>query len=579
MATPSSSATSPSPPMTYIPHASAGSQSTGSLPTEAFDREHKKKAVQKFLARAELSNVTRALRTRLSYASYKTTNNAPNASLRDFESQGQSPGSSSTFARSNTARRKPPIASSYHANLATHGMGGAGATSSPLRRGTSGPITLTAGLSSRGSFLSTNGTPTNAGDPSGSTSRHSIGGPTLFTSILAPPPTQQARTILNANDPPVAPPIRPAPSPQTQGGRVARSIAEGTRAHSKSHRPDGAGSSKGKHRARTSGVDADRGDVDADGDVDMKAAQTLTSLLLHHRPSISGSVSSPRSSFDGSDAGSTQSYSQYTQSSARGFPNSGPPPSSSLASTSTISVGSYRDKTPPMSNASPTQQTTPRPAPTDNEAADLMLFLATSPSPARPSNKDAKDMAAYRTLGGGAGALRAKGRVLFPTAPGDPNSQDAGRANPRGPGSGLSRGGESSFTSSISSIGSDLGGRRDSIPGIDRSSNRSSTPSQLLPPPSFPPQTSVPSSPSGRRKSVDGSPRPGSAHDFNFHDFINASPSPSRGYPQHNRLTGLRADVGRKLFEGEQLRLGMQGAHMKRPDDRGLGAGIDLLKS
>ncbi|KAG7451323.1 uncharacterized protein BT62DRAFT_916357 [Guyanagaster necrorhizus] len=566
--------------MTYIPHPSAGSQSTSSLSSETFDREHKKKAVQKFLARAELSNVTRALRTRLSYASHKTTNNAPNASLRDFESQSQSPANSSAFARSNTARRKPPTTSSYHANLATHGMSGAGSTSSPLRRGSSGPITLTAGLSSRGSFLGINGTPTSAGDLSSSASRQSVGGPTLFTSILAPPPTQQARTILNANDPPVAPPIRPAPSPQMQGGGVARSIAEGTRAHSKSRRPDGAGSGKGKHRARTS----DRGDLDADGDVDMKAAQTLTSLLLHHRPSISGSVSSPRSSFDGSDAGSTQSYSQYTQSSARGFPNTGPPLSSSLASTSTISVGSYRDKTPPpMSNAPPSQQTTPRPAPTDNEAADLMLFLATSPSPARPSNKDAKDMAAYRTLGGGAGVLRAKGRVLFPTAPGEPNSQDAGRVNPRGTGSGLSRGGESSFTSSISSIGSDLGGRRDSIPGVDsgmsRSSNRSSTPAQLLPPPSFPSQMSVPSSPSGRRKSVDGSPRPGSAHDFNFHDFINASPSPSRGYPQHNRLTGLRADVGRKLFEGEQMRLGMQGGHMKRPDDRGLGAGIDLLKS
>ena len=60
------------------------------------------------------------------------------------------------------------------------------------------------------------------------------------------------------------------------------------------------------------------------------------------------------------------------------------------------------------------QYITPRPAPSDNGAADLMLFLATSPSPAR-SNKNTRDMAAYRALTGGSGPLRSKGRDLFPS--------------------------------------------------------------------------------------------------------------------------------------------------------------------
>lgn len=455
-------------------------------------------------------------------------------------------------------------------------MGGMPSTNSPLRRGASGPSNSASALGSRHTFSNANGEP-------GNSTRYSLGGQTLFTSILAPPPPQQARTILNAGDPPIAAPVRPEPSPREHGASVIRSIAEGTRAHSKSRRTD-ASPSRRKGKARASKASRTNDEVDADGDVDMKAAKTLTSLLLQHRPSIAGSASSPRSSFDGSDAGSTQSYPIYPQgSAARGFPN--PPPSQGGPSTST----SFREITPP-DNATSQHQTTPRPAPTDNEAADLMLFLATSPSPARPS-KDAnnsRDQAAYRALGGSSsGGLRAKGRVLFPTAPGDSNPSD--RVNYRASGSGLVRGGESSFTSSISSIGSDLT-RRDSYPGVNsmapRPSHRSNTPSQLLPPPSLPSHSSVPSSPSGLRKSHDASPRPGTTHEFNIHEFIHASPSPSRGHPgQHKVNLGLRADVGRKLFEGEQQsRMGMNmgappNTHMKRPDDRGLGAGIDLLKS
>jgi len=95
-------------------------------------------------------------------------------------------------------------------------------------------------------------------------------------------------------------------------------------------------------------------------------------------------------------------------------------------------------------------------APDDNEAADLMLFLATSPSPARPSRRPPD--------------LNNKGRILFP-------SSDDASSDPRHP--------------------------------------------QQDP-------------------------------DFNFNDFINASPSPS-AHP-HRRNVSLRADVGRRLFEEEQSR-------------------------
>jgi len=74
--------------------------------------------------------------------------------------------------------------------------------------------------------------------------------------------------------------------------------------------------------------------------------------------------------------------------------------------------------------------------------------------------------------------------------------------------------------------------------------------------------------------------------DFNFNDFINASPSPSRGpvVPAPKANLGLRADVGRKLFEEEQLRHAMSGfggqSPGKRPPDEraALGAGIDLMQ-
>jgi hypothetical protein len=82
--------------------------------------------------------------------------------------------------------------------------------------------------------------------------------------------------------------------------------------------------------------------------------------------------------------------------------------------------------------------------------------------------------------------------------------------------------------------------------------------------------------------------------DFNFHEFINASPSPSRGPSQahggdagHKSNLGLRADIGRKLFEEEQTRhihslqavAPTMGGPGNRQEDYALSAGIDLVQS
>ncbi|KAI0766717.1 hypothetical protein BC629DRAFT_882145 [Irpex lacteus] len=235
-------------------------------------------------------------------------------------------------------------------------------------------------------------------------------------------------------------------------------------------------------------------------------------------------------------------------------------------------------------------------APTDTEAADLMLFLATSPSPARPGtskDKDSKDMAAFRTLGGQS-AL--KGRVLFP-ASGSTHDEHAS-SGPRP----LRRDPTGSFSSTLS-VATELidepgdGGHEHliGIPlpssssplnphAIKRSRSDSTThldipapptiipptptddmPTPLLPPPSSPGRTprpravsenaalersaSIPASSEGKGGSY-APPTPGNVP-FNFNEFINVSPSPA-AQASSGKLTSLRANVGRKLFEEHQ---------------------------
>ncbi|KAK7032294.1 hypothetical protein VNI00_013253 [Paramarasmius palmivorus] len=522
------------------------------------------------LAPIRIIQVTHRLRAQLSLASYKAAHNLTHIPLRELEAQIPLPPPSTMPSRTNAAKRKAPAPgsnamlpfSSHSHHHRSNVINGHTSTSQPVAGSSSSTVDLP----------------------------HTQ---TLFTSLLAPPPPTQARTILNAHDPPIPAPVRPAPSPKS---------AEGTRAQAKNRESPTTASTapvtaspnsrrKGKRPAPTEkGGPAKRRKenkrsraADNDGDLDMEAAATLTSLLLHHRPSIAGSASSPRSSVDGgamSDgAGSTQSQapsfsSAYSQNTARGV-------ASAMSSTTLADDRGIesRSRTPPLPGSkTPIAGGTPRP-PTDkdSEAADLMLFLATSPSPARPTNKD-KDLNAYRALTGG--GVKPKGRVLFPSH-GSPAGELPVLQRDRGHGPALlSRnegGGSGSFYSSVSSIGSEMGVHSQH----DRPPSRSSLQAQqsqgnLLPPatvslaPSSPLRREMErNSPRASGTSTGGSTTPG-PDNFNINEYINASPNPSPvrggvGPPVHHiggptgssKGLGLRADVGRKLFEEEQMRLGL----------------------
>ncbi|KAJ6531978.1 hypothetical protein B0H19DRAFT_1223339 [Mycena capillaripes] len=639
MATPSSSATSPSPTLAFSPplHTPAPDPD---LP----EQDHRKRAVEKFKARAEISNVTRSLRARLSYASYKAAHNVAHVPLRELEAQTQA--QVQIFSRTMAAKRKASAVATtyansignnnYYNNPATQG----GASNSPgasgLRRPGHGAMAPPLGVGGPRTYYPAAVNAAAGGSGVDAATPRVMPAQSLFTSILAPPPTQQARTILNVADPPVPPPSRPPASPRPRTSKPsARSIAEGTRAMQKasSRRDDKPDSKRKAKRPLDKGKQKQRrhdSDVDADGDVDMKAAATLTSLLLNHRPSI-GSASSPRSSLDDDESGSTQSYSHFAQSSARHGgtlvppPQSAPPAGTGASSSSAGPLPEFRRASatpPPTQPSSQTQgqtQTTPRPAPTDNEAADLMLFLATSPSPVR---KDARDLAAYRALNGG---VRPKGRVLFPTA-GQLAGGDADA--PSRTGSALARGGDS-FTSSVSSIGGEMraGSRTPTPANASPAPSQGGSSAQLLPPPPLPagtlstapPARTATASPSGAKPvygqvvppppSQQQQQQPGQEN-FNFGEFLHASPrgapspaptapAPAPGQmqvqqpgqmqvqqPQGKSGLGLRADVGRKLFEEEQMRHHLQvaashghGQHEGKGAGRAeLGAGIDLVQ-
>ncbi|KAF7336767.1 RAI1 domain-containing protein [Mycena venus] len=666
MATPSSSATSPSPTIAFSPPLT-----TPPMHQDLPEADHRKAAVEKFRARAEISNVTRSLRARLSYASYKATHNLAHVPLRELEAQSQS--QAQIFSRTMAAKRKASAAlantysasggnpatggnNNYYNNPATQGSGSPGGS----RRTGAGSMAPPAGPMRY--YPGTVG------------AERPLPAQSLFTSILAPPPSQPARTILNVADPPVPPPSRPPPSPhagvrprttkpasRSAGGASMQKSSSSSRhaAHDKASASKQRSTAKravdkGKARAHGHRRDIADDDVDADGDVDMKAAATLTSLLLNHRPSI-GSASSPRSSLDADeDHTRGEAYGHYAQSSAR----HGGTPQPSAPSTSSQGAPELRrtsaSVTPPPTQpssqhsqhqqqtqpASQSQSTTPRPAPTDNEAADLMLFLATSPSPVRRE----RDREAYRALNGGAMGLGGRtsskpvGRVLFPTA---------GEL-----GGGLARGAADSFTSSVSSIGG-MGSRGGTPVPAAPSPAPTAVPiqtpvapapvpaaqaqgSQLLPPAGVVASpVPRPATPTPTQKAVYGvpvsmlpaqaptiqqqqvpstapapqqpapvptqtQPAPQQVQDnFNFNDFLHASPSPGPGAapapPQQKAAaSSLRADVGRKLFEEEQMRqaqaqaagmgmgMQMQGNMGKAREGmqgrEGLGAGIDLVQ-
>jgi len=553
--------------------------------------------------------ITRRLRAQLAYASYKAAHNISHVSLRDLETRDQS--QTASFNRTVVAKRRAAGANNYYNKNASPKPTSAG---TGLRRGESAAMAPPTSTSSPRLTAST----LTVGHPShndvASSLRNTGQAPNLFASILALPSMKQARTVRNPSDPPIPAPERSVQSPKSRVTKT--SPRKDTARPSSKAKPTNKNAksvvSPNKRRKKTSSADKGKekqrsDDMDVDGEMDMKAAATLTSLFLHNRPSIAGSASSPRSSIDGSEAGSTYAHSLLSQSSTRVTrQKQKQPPVSTAPSSSALTIeASFRSQTPPPSGSHRRQVSTPRAAPTDSEAANLMLFLATSPSPARATTKDSKDGAAFRALG--SGPLRSRGRVLFQsntTADLDPAGHEDTSTSTAGTSyqttSTLSRG-ENSFCSSISSIGSQLG------PSAVTSDPSATTHhSQLLPAAQLPlpgsnlptGKTDKPTSPSPKPAFV-GIPGGGgngngdlASLDFNFHDFINSSsPSPSRGAgTEHSAGTtisrpnvSLIADVGRKLFDEEQLRhMHLQAATTaglgppSRQDGRSLGASIDV---
>ncbi|KAI0071964.1 hypothetical protein K474DRAFT_1679025 [Panus rudis PR-1116 ss-1] len=672
MTTPSSSTTTPSPQMRYMQaNPVVLPQSPLSTSADQNDREERERVAQKFLARAELSKggrrpaltnqlpdlasfpssathrttmvrsvqgtvcgpyrarpcmvclmhvaifpltvhhsltygrlarkgeMTHALRTTLSYATFKATNNLSQNNIFDLEAK--------TDVQPTLYRQSPGRGNNYYNNPATQGNSAMVANNSSRnasRKGAMAPPPVTA------------------------SARQS-----LYASILAPPPTKRARTIHNPEDPPVPAPQRPKPLSAKGTSKATRTTPSSSKKQSKSKKDDKgkrreSGGSAGKPLSRTSSFSTQDGSIDED--MDLKAAATLTSLL-RSRPSISAATSSPRSSISAASEPSQYNYSHFAQSSTR--TTTAPPsrehsftmPYSSTRSSTPTSASSmvkdsdmrYRGSaTTPKAQGRPVMRrpgdpTTPHP-PSDTEAADLMLYLATSPSPVRPTttrDKDPSNGSLYRSLSGDS-ALQ--GRVLFP------GSEDGAGRGPRP----LRRELTGSFGSTVTNVteaaSSDTthGGSQDSImtsparspplssvrsgdsqasPGDDRmsvdvphtavipptptdespasvfpaSNHRTST---LRATGSLPSSTVTPDSKSAFRQAMMTTPTPSG---FSLSEFLNVSPSPAVTAPG-SRLSAIKkAEVGRRLFEEHHG--GASGDRSERGST--LSSGADLHKS
>lgn len=471
----------------------------------------------------------------------------------------------------------------------------------------------------------------------------------LYASILAPPPAKRARTIHNPEDPPI-----PAPARMTNGVPRHRkrlshpegsrstlprttpasqppysSVAEHTRAHTRTgkdtQRKDVSRGSKASEQHHD--ANASKADSSHDVDVDMKAAATLTHLLRHSRNSITSlSAVSPRSSMSaGSDVGSSQSLSQFAQSSARTVtaqtsltssqecPHTGsiarpatPPRSSDALLTSR--TGSYPDGGSASASA------------TDQEAIKLLYYLHESPSPARPStvrSRNGQDAEAFRTLSKNPD-LKAQGRVLFPTASGGPSDMPfAYRMLTRDNST-------SSVASSVVTEGAasrtltreptlvieppvgdvclpqhpdpiNCLGNDSDVPPVTKVTPPTpiepSPTAQLLPPPSSPQRgaqdslSAQPVSPLSEHKVHHAAPATPGTYTFNLNDFINVSPSPAGPHrttaPYKQNLSGIRSGGGRKLFADEQAEqmIGVEGtSRIGEHPNTALGAGIHLAR-
>ncbi|KAI0649028.1 hypothetical protein C8Q79DRAFT_903557 [Trametes meyenii] len=637
MATPSSSTTTPSPRPRYLHSPESASTSSallnGVVSNGGDDRE---RVVQKLRTQAELNKVNRNafshrfppapsmhphrtlalnLRARLSYANFKVKSNTADNTLLDLDSQLHA---AARHAPNGKSPSKPT--SNYFANPGSPGSHVASVSQSSrlsARRGSMAPpppVTASAAQS-------------------------------LFSSLLAPPPAKRARTIHNPNDPPVPASEKAVELPRSPARTSKVTRTPDSHAKSKTKKSakgkagapsSGKGKGKTKQRVTAEGSFEPASDAFGEGDIDVEAAKTLTHFLLAHRPSVSATAGSPRSSISaGSDGGSTQSFPHYTQSATRTIPGGSihespfgpadlrstatPPHSPALSQQSPALSHAVAHRVAHGSNLRPDGGGTPKMTPRervgsveDTDAAGMLLLMATSPSPARPTStrdRDTRDAAAYQALRGGGSGL--KGRVLFP-------SYDEGGGG-RGHSRRLSREMSGSFNS-ISSIATEplsprsVPNRRAAeqprlsglaghvlaggegldipmLPTVTPATPIEQDPSQLLPAVSSPRQVSGQPSLGQTGGTSDKSFLPPNTPNasFSLSDYMNVSPSPAAVLQAHPRQpSGVPAQAGRRLFEEHQVPNGSptrRSRHPARPPPsspspsrRGnLSAGVDIV--
>ncbi|KAH9847664.1 hypothetical protein C2E23DRAFT_741308 [Lenzites betulinus] len=618
MATPSSAATTPSPRPRYLPSPGDASSSTA-VPngTPAHAGDDRERVVQKLRSQAEVNKLALNLRASLAYANYKVKTNSTNNTLLDLDAQLH------TAAKHAANGRTPTKASSsnYFGNPGSPGTPGQSSRSAARRGSMAPPPPVTASAAQ-----------------------------SLFSSLLAPPPAKRARTIHNPNDPPLAAseklveqarsPHRPTKVARTPDSHAKSKSRKG--AKEKASAPaSGKGKGKARQRVTAEGSFEPASDALGEGDIDVEAAKTLTHFLLAHRPSVSGTAGSPRSSISaGSDPGSTQSFPHYTQSATR-LASSGsihespfvphdmhttatPPHSPALSQPSPALSHSmaYRQSAHQGSNLRPEGGGTPKMAPRervgsaeDTDAAGMLLLMATSPSPARPStnrDRDARDAAAFHALRGGGSGL--KGRVLFPSYGGEDGRGGNGHSRtlsremsgsfasissaatePVSPRTVPARRAADHMKASTSSPRGGSTGRLDvsmpTLPTITPPTPTDQPPSQLLPP-----VTSSPRQASGRRSAQPMVSAADSADhrshmqphtpnaSFSLSDYVNVSPSPAAAL-QSRQSSNTSAPMGRRLFEEPPVSNGSPNRR-SRPllpsspsssHKSGLSAGVDLV--
>lgn len=293
--------------------------------------------------------------------------------------------------------------------------------------------------------------------PSTTSHQHTNAAHSLFASILAPPPSKRARTIHNPEAPLVPPPKpyshqAPTQNSSNRGKKKGKGTSKATKTDDKPSKSRSkvtggrkrAGSHDSSHTTRSafSGEDVN--------DTDIKAAATLTEIFLSRgagspRSSFASTATAPSSS-QGHSLPNSQSrtaggvsHSQRSSTSSlhvtsptlahvpaqnsQGRTHSRTQSGASIASSGSGTVtgrgpgagadGGRLDVNMVEATRRSTTPTAARPGDggkahaTDSEAADLMLLLANSPSPRRPTV--VRDKEAARNV-------YAAGRVLFPTA-------------------------------------------------------------------------------------------------------------------------------------------------------------------